>query len=100
MKTIPARLGPMTCRVQQVDGGHIVRLAGDVDVASAPRLQAVLDRLTTGAVIVDVSAVPFIDSCGLTVLALAHQRLAERNVRLSIVGRSAFMSRLLAITGL
>jgi anti-anti-sigma factor len=59
--------------------GTVVRVEGDVDLATAPALESLLaatDR--EAAVLVDLSAVRFMDCSGLTVLLRARRHNAGR----------------------
>lgn len=60
------------------DPKALVRVEGDVDVASAGQLSAALDQvIAAGAtdVHVDLAGVPFLDSTGLTALLTARAQL-------------------------
>src|SRR5436190_8376465 len=80
--------------VAHVDGRIVVRIAGDIDVVSAPRLAEAL-KILDGPLTVDCSQLEFMDASGLNVLAKAAQRhdgLILRNVsprlrRLVALGR-------------
>lgn len=82
----------------------IVRIAGELDMATAPQLRAVLVDLIDNQgnldVAVDVSALSFVDSTGLGVLVGAHRKLQQRNGRLTVVSPTAATTRVLQITGL
>lgn len=79
-----------------------VRIAGELDLASAEELERCLrDELTGGrAVLLDISAVTFIDSTGLSALlagvSLAEQRGGEIAFR---DGLAAQPRRLMELTG-
>jgi anti-sigma B factor antagonist len=80
-----------------------VAVRGELDIRSAPDLRAWLGRvLDDGAaqVVVDLSGVEFMDSSGLGVLVGAHKRLVRLGGRLSVVGVSSAVARLLSVTGL
>lgn len=68
----------MAFAIEASPAGRTVVLAvsGDVDIATAPALRACLaDAVTTyERVVVDLGAVPFLDSTGLGVLVAAHNR--------------------------
>jgi anti-anti-sigma factor len=80
----------------------IIALQGELDLASAPCVQA---RLETAAssdaelVIVDVRGVTFMDSTGLNVLVMAHQASDRSNQRFAIVKGSPQADRLFSLTG-
>jgi anti-sigma B factor antagonist len=57
----------------------VIRVAGEVDVATAPQLQEATARLGNahGVAVVDLTDVTFIDSSGLAVLASAWKAVTE-----------------------
>ncbi len=80
----------------------VLRPAGDLDVYSKVSLQEQLASVQdSGVTIVDLSAVTFIDSSGLTVLIEAYKRLlgAGGQLRL-VVADGQQVQRILQITGL
>lgn len=80
-----------------------VAVRGEIDIRSAPDLRAWLGRaVDEGAtqLVLDLSGVEFMDSSGLGVLVGVHKRLARIGGRLRVVGVSAPVARLLAVTGL
>lgn len=87
-----------------VHGSH-VRLAGAVDVETAPALQAELTDLINAAgqgteLRVDLSEVSFLDSSGLSTLVGAHRQAAAKEARLTLTGLPDHVTRMLNITGL
>jgi anti-sigma B factor antagonist len=77
-------------------------VTGEIDSSSAPLLREQLDALfeaTLTEVTIDLSAVTFLDSAGLCVLAAAHRR-AGGDVRLRVLASSRAVIRPLQITGL
>ena len=62
--------------VERHDGTNIIRAAGEIDMASAPRLRECLSLLS-GSIVVDLHAVSFLDSTGIGVLIDADNRLRE-----------------------
>lgn len=90
-------------RTHDEGGIAVVSAAGDVDVTTAPRLRDALDRvLATGAawLVVDLRAVPFMDSTGLGVLVGRLKVVRARRGSMRIVATSSRMLRVLSITGL
>ena len=88
--------------IEQIDGGSIVRLAGELDLYNAP---AVRDALAEAAVqkpkrlVVDLSEVEFIDSTALGVLIEARAKLTDGNGFL-LAGPGLETRRALEISGL
>lgn len=66
----------------------LVRMTGDLDVVSSPSVNEQLDRLLAGGrhqLVLDLEAVPFIDSTGLSALVrlLKNVRARGGNLRLA-----------------
>jgi anti-anti-sigma factor len=85
-------------------GWTLVRLRGDLDIASAPdlreRLLGVLDRQTPSGLILDLSMLDFIDSSGTAVLVGAERRARLLGCTLVLVAPQAPVARVLQICGL
>lgn len=84
-------------------GVPVLRVGGEIDVASAPEFHAaVSDLIGQGAkvVIVDMSDVSFIDSTGLGVLVSAEIEMREEGIDLRLVVTRPQITRLLELTGL
>ena len=78
-------------------------VTGEIDSSSAPVVRQHLDALLDGDVrelTVDLTAVTFLDSAGLCVLAAAHRRAATQEVGLRVLASSRAVVRPLQITGL
>ncbi len=85
--------------------GSNVRLAGAVDVETAPALRAELAELISTAspgteLSVDLSGVSVLDSSGLSALIRAHRMAAAKDARLTLTGLPDRVARMLNITGL
>jgi anti-anti-sigma factor len=78
----------------RVHEGHLV-VSGDMDLASAPVLHKAVAKLGRNAIALDLTGVAFIDSTGLHLLL----DLRRAHGRLHLVGSSAAVDRLLAVTG-
>lgn len=82
----------------------ILRVEGELDLFTAPRLrEAVVEATDGGAkhVVVDLEGVTFIDSSGLGVLVACLKRLRERDGSFAVVaGEGSSLHKLLALTGL
>ena len=77
---------------------EFIELAGELDLATAPHLAAVLDRMTVipDHIVVDVSQLSFIDSSGLRLLMRASNLM---DGRIWLKGCSEPILRLLDIAG-
>ena len=87
-----------------VDGTNVhVTVMGEIDAASAPPLQQRLDEIiesTSGAVVLNMSGVSFIDSTGLSALLNIRQHLVGHQRALTLRDVSAPTRQLLELTGL
>jgi len=82
---------------------HVVEVAGEIDVYTAPRLrEVVVGAIEDGhtRLIIDIESVAFLDSTGLGVLVGALKRVRADNGSLDIVCTSERLLRIFAITGL
>lgn len=84
------------------DGARLVRVAGELDLHTAPQLERTLlsaaeERVAT--VMVDLSSCTFIDSTALAMLVQAKRRLAGANA-MKIIGAAPAIRRPFEITGL
>jgi stage II sporulation protein AA (anti-sigma F factor antagonist) len=95
--------GPLTIRVEQDQKSIVLRAGGELDIASAPGLEhSLLHALESGAssIILDLTAVSFIDPVGLRVLLWAAARSGEDGDRLRIDCGSPAIRQLIDLTGL
>lgn len=80
---------------------RVVRLAGDLDIATAPRVRrAVLDLLADSPdpVLVDLGHVGFMDSSGLAVLVAAHKRAVFAGARFAVSRLGASVAKVFSLT--
>jgi len=92
---------PLAVKRTSRDGVEVVRVEGEIDIATAPRLISVLNQTVQDAlrsVVVDLSAVGFMDSTGLALLINAHRRLTRRHKGFAIVCPAGRLRRVFEIT--
>lgn len=79
-----------------------MHVTGDLDLATAPRVEEALSSATTGRrVVVDLETCTFLDSSGLRVLSSAARALEEAGGRLDlVVAAGSDITRALEITGM
>lgn len=79
-------------------------IVGEIDLYTAPRLQAEFTRLLeesrTTLVVIDMSGVEFCDSTGMNVLLSALKRLRERGGTLEVAAPRPAVRKILQVTGL
>ena len=80
----------------------VVRLTGDVDMATSAAIRNALSELVDCghiAVVVDLSEVSFMDSSGLHVLVDTHRRLLEQGGKVVLQEPGPVVDRLLHVSG-
>ena len=81
-----------------------ISLAGELDPATAPELDARLTALAADpavtSVVIDLSQISFLDSSGLRVLVAGNEALRGRSADLILRGPTANVRRILEVTGL
>jgi anti-anti-sigma factor len=82
--------------------GALVRIEGEVEFATAPRLRATLLDLAQEAavpVVLDLAEVSFLDSAGISLLIQAKKRLANAGSDLVLRAPQPNIRRVLEISG-
>jgi anti-sigma B factor antagonist len=85
------------------DNTHLIAVRGEVHVSTAPEFSERLNEaIATGktGVVIDMAAVEFIDSTGLSVLLNALRRVTRQQGRLALVVSNPTVLRLFEITRL
>jgi anti-sigma B factor antagonist len=83
-------------------GAHVV-LSGELDIATAPKLEEEVRRLEEegrGLIVLDLRGLEFMDSSGLRALLAADTRARERGARVVLVRGDERIQRVLRITRL
>jgi anti-anti-sigma factor len=98
-------MGPQLTIVYLPGDPGFLAVRGEVDLCTVPRLEGCLRRAVRAAppgaaVMVNLSAVSFIDARGLWALAEAEAYACVRGIRLVFADVPASITRLLAIAGL
>lgn len=81
----------------------VIRLEGDVDVATAPSIRELVERVQAEGhrnVRFNAAAVEFMDSQGLNMLAGAYKRAQALGGRIEVVGASPELRTVFSATGL
>jgi anti-sigma B factor antagonist len=88
--------------VEEVPRTVHLRLAGDLDIAGAPRLREVIDSHARAGqtMVVDLRGLGFVDSMGLAALVRAQHRALARGAQLELVAGPPAVQRVFAIAGL
>ena len=87
--------------VADLRGDRLLVLQGEMDIATAPELLAMLTRLRAynHAVVLDLSEVTFMDSTGLTILMDAWLEAERDGWSFSIRSASPAVRRVVALAG-
>jgi anti-sigma B factor antagonist len=87
-----------------VSGGrHVLMLSGELDIASAPELTAILAHLSsnrTRQVLIDLSRLNFMDSSGLQALLAAKELCAVQGCEFMLVPGPRQVQRVFEVCGL
>jgi anti-sigma B factor antagonist len=88
---------------ESVDGTPLVRMLGELDVSTVPKLREVMEQLFeegASSLALDFSGVTFVDSTGLGALLGAKRRVMERSGQIYLLGTSDPLERLLQMLSL
>ena len=91
---------PFDIELAIMGDSQAVRLHGELDVAYAAPVRALLVGMAGREVLVDLRHLSFIDASGLSALLGARRELAGQGRQLVIVGAQAQVRRVFALTGL
>jgi anti-anti-sigma factor len=80
----------------------VIRLAGELDMANAPILQAAIEEANVDGkqmLVLDMQELKFIDSTGLRIVLWARERCHEAEREFALTPGSEQVQRLLAVSG-
>lgn len=89
--------------VSEEENRIVLALDGELDMASSPRLERVVEELEMEGkptVVLDLQQLAFIDSTGLRIILSVHKRCHERGQELAVTRGSQQVERLLSVTGM
>ncbi|MEV4287842.1 STAS domain-containing protein [Nonomuraea bangladeshensis] len=103
-RALPGGRAPdwLTVLVEERDGHAVVRLDGELDILTRPRLSAACDELLSRGVrriVIDATGLSFSDCAGLSALLGVQRETWRRGGSLVLTGVHGMPARLLAITG-
>ena len=89
---------------ESVGDRRVLTVSGELDMATAPRLEAAVEELLDDdelrRVVIDLSGTVFVDSSGLRAILSTQRRLQELGREFSLRAPSPPVTRLLEITAL
>lgn len=94
--------GEFSMSSARTGGTHTIRLTGELDLVNADAVQAELERVEAtdaGAIVVDLSALTFMDSTGVRLVLSAHARSRADSNRLSLVRGPTSVQRVFELCG-
>ena len=95
-----AELGPeFSLEASRIGGHDVVVVKGEIDLASAPKLEKALSKFSKKEVFLDLRKTEFMDSAGLKVLITQRSRMEESGGILRLVVGEGPVMRLLELAG-
>lgn len=95
-------LGALTVRSERKGDVHIIRLSGELDLATADDVQRELERVeatNADSIVIDLSQLTFMDSTGVRLLVTAHARARADSNRLTLLRGGRAVQRILQLSG-
>ena len=97
-------MAPYAVEVRSAPQGQtVIAVRGEIDLTVSEELFTTVTcaASTSGAaeLVIDLDAVEFLDSSGISALVRAHTALAESGTRLHVAGGSGHVRRVLAVSG-
>jgi anti-anti-sigma factor len=92
----------LTLRVRPDGSCTVVGIAGEIDVCVADRLQELLLQITRAhspLLLLDLSAVSFMDCAGLRALVLAMRHAERCGWSMHLIATSAMVRKIITLTG-
>jgi anti-sigma B factor antagonist len=103
MTNAPPIEPPLDVRRQRFDGLTGVAVRGEVELATVPMMSAALDdaiRTSSGPFVIDLTAVDFLDSSGISCLVRARALLGQHDRQLVLICPQGIARRALELTGI
>ncbi|WP_338692838.1 STAS domain-containing protein [Streptomyces sp. Q6] len=97
--TTPSSPTPFLIRIVDVDGAVLVRVRGELDLATAPHLEQALDPLRERPCELDLAEVGFADSTGVNLLLRLQRRAAAAGGSIRVLAVSGPVRRILDLSG-
>ena len=92
---------PFSVAIEQQGLTTVVRLGGELDIATAGKLRRTLLDLVTSdcaAILVDMAGVAFMDSSGLAVLVAGHKRARHEGIGFGVARLTPTVGKVFALT--
>lgn|SRR5487761_670841 len=92
--------GDFRIEISDWQGTHVVRLVGELDLASASTVARTLVSVAGSTVVVDMSDLSFIDSSGVAALAQASRLIEAQGDRIELQGARGIVRRMFGLLGM
>jgi anti-sigma B factor antagonist len=93
---------PLTTSIAHREGVTVISIGGEIDLSTAPDFEAAIDGALDEhplVVVVELSAVNFMSSAGLRILAATHEKLCKSG-QLAVVASNPVVGRAIQLSGL
>lgn len=93
---------PITASIHDRDGAAVLKIRGEIDVASAPAFKSAISEalaLRPQMLVIDLTDVDFFGSVGVSILLEAQDKVAEHGL-FGVVARGPFTGRVIQLVGL
>ena len=93
--------GQLSVTLEQTGSTVVMRLAGELDLATTEQVTAALDRIeieNTTRVVVDLQAIDFLDVSGLNAILRSNYHCREQGIRVSVVKPRGLASHIFTLT--
>lgn len=84
--------------MEERGGDRVIRLSGELDIASVPAFEEALEATDTQNVVVDLRGLTFMDSTGLRAILVAAKSAASSDVGFALVQGPPHVHRVFEIT--
>ncbi|MFG2592750.1 STAS domain-containing protein [Streptomyces sp. NPDC048438] len=96
-------MSPLKINTREATTGPVLQIVGDLDHETAPELRRAVDGLTLAAgqlLVLDLAALEFCDSSGISVLLTARNLVGAQGGDIALASVPANTARILGIVGL
>ena len=94
--------GPLDLAVENSDSTMLLRIAGDLDLATSVEVTAALDQLDvarTKLLVLDLQEVAFLDLTGLRTVVDASDHFEHHQIHVTVIKPHGFAGRMFTLTG-
>jgi anti-sigma B factor antagonist len=94
-------LDPLALTIEQYDSTMLVRVGGDLDLATAAQVTTAMDQLeieSTSLLVVDLQELAFLDLAGLRAILRASEHCKKHQIRFSVIKPRGLASRIFTLT--